>query len=75
MPFWRKLESACTEERGTGSSPFIWEPVKEEPWAGPRRAKRRRMEKEQNEREEGSEVEGEEERGENNGYARGPADK
>jgi len=23
IPFWRKLESACTEERGTGSSPFI----------------------------------------------------
>ena len=41
IPFQRKLESAYMEERGIGSSPFIWELVKEELWAGLRAAKRR----------------------------------
>ena len=65
----------CTEERGIGSSPFIWEPVKEELWAGPRAAKRRRIKKKEKKKEEGKEVKGEEGRGENNSYAKGAPDK
>ena len=45
IPFWRKLEGACAGGRVEESSAFIWEPVKEERWAGPRPVKRKRIER------------------------------
>lgn len=60
IPFWRKLEGAFGKGRVKEASPFIWEPVKEQPWEGPRRRKRRRLdngEEEANEESGGEEEE------------------
>jgi superfamily II DNA helicase RecQ len=45
LPFWQRLERAS---RGIQSepSPFIWEPMKEEAWTGPRRKKQQQSPKE-----------------------------
>lgn len=41
VPFWRKLETAVAKGVAQEASPFIWEPVKEQLWEGPRRKRRR----------------------------------
>ena len=55
IPFWRKLESAAGEARTKETSAFIWEPVKEEQWMGPRRRKRRQPESTESDKGDGQE--------------------
>ena len=49
------MESAAGEARTKETSAFIWEPVKEEQWMGPRRRKRRQPESTESDKGDGQE--------------------
>jgi superfamily II DNA helicase RecQ len=65
LPFWQKLELASGHGQGIDAEPsaFIWEPIREKRWTGPRRSKKQRLQQPLDTGEEGGERSSDDEEG------------